>query len=251
MVLLHGFPDRAEMWRYIGAQLREAGFRTLAFDLPGLGDSPILVDRSDYRAERVAAQILGQLVRLGVDGPVDVVGHDWGAYVSWVMCLRHPDRVRRHAALSVGHPKAFVLAGMEQKRKANYMMIWQAPGITERRLRRSDFARLRAFLNGRHPDEEQVIEDLRRPGRLTAGLTWYRANYLRAIATRWNRCEIPTLGIWSTDDRSLAEDQMVNSAKYVTGPWRYVRLEGIGHWMTLEAPERVAGPLVEWLSETQ
>lgn len=250
VVLLHGFPDRAELWRDVGARLREAGLRTLAVDLPGFGDSPMSPERAGYRADRVAAQILRQLRDMGVDTPVDVVGHDWGAYLGWVMCLGHPDRVRRHAALSVGHPKAFVLAGLEQKRKATYMLTWQVPGVTERRLRRGDFRRLRAFFGGRHPDEEQVVRDLHRPGRLTAGLNWYRENYFRAVTTRWRSCEVPTLGIWSTEDRYLAEDQMVGSARYVTAPWRYARLDGVGHWMPLEAPDRVAELLVPWLTES-
>jgi pimeloyl-ACP methyl ester carboxylesterase len=139
---------------------------------------------------------------------------------------------------------------MEQKRKGTYMLKWQVPRLPEARLSRNDFERFRAFLGGRHPDEEQVITDLRRPGRLTAGLNWYRANYLRGVLTRWPRCTTPTMGVWSTDDRYLAEDQMVNSGKYVTAEWRYERLETIGHWMALEAPEPVAALILDWLSQS-
>lgn len=235
------------MWRYVAPVLREAGFRTLAFDLPGFGESPAPIKRASYRVERVATEVLASLDRLGVSGPVDVVGHDWGAFLSWVLCLRHPDRVGRHVALSVGHPTAYVLAGLEQKRKGTYMLKWQLPRVTEARLSRNDFAGLRDFFDGRHPDEEQVIADLGRPGRLTAGLNWYRANYLPGVLTRWPRCTRPTLGVWSTADRYLAEDQMVNSRKYLTADWRYERLNGVGHWMTLEAPKPVAALILEWL----
>ena len=41
---------------------------------------------------------------------------------------------------------------------------------------------------------------------------------------------------------------MVASGAHVTGPWRYERLEGVGHWMQLEAPDRVSSLLVDFLS---
>lgn len=57
----------------------------------------------------------------------------------------------------------------------------------------------------------------------------------------------PTLGLWSSGDRYLTEDPMVRSADYVTGPWRYARIEGASHWMQLDAPQRVNDLLLEFL----
>ena len=59
----------------------------------------------------------------------------------------------------------------------------------------------------------------------------------------------PTMGVWSTGDIALLEQQMVGSAEHVSGPWRYERLEGVGHWMQLEAPERVNALLLDFLAE--
>jgi pimeloyl-ACP methyl ester carboxylesterase len=87
---------------------------------------------------------------------------------------------------------------------------------------------------------------LSRPGRLTAGLNWYRANYLPAIPRRWPRCSVPTLGVWSSKDRYLAEDQMINSGNYVDAAWRYARLDGVGHWLALEAPDAVGDLATDW-----
>jgi pimeloyl-ACP methyl ester carboxylesterase len=55
------------------------------------------------------------------------------------------------------------------------------------------------------------------------------------------------MGIWSSEDMALVEQQMGDSGKYVNGPWRYERIEGVGHWMQLEAPERINQLLVEFL----
>ena len=128
VVLLHGFPDRAELWRDVSPHLQAGGLRTLALDLPGFGESPAPAGRAEYGVENVAGQVLGALDALGVSERVDVVGHDWGAVLGWVLCLRHPDRVRRFVALSVGHPRAYINAGLEQKRKGTYMLKWQIPG---------------------------------------------------------------------------------------------------------------------------
>ena len=247
VLLLDGFPGRAEEWRYVGDRLREAGRRTLAVDLPGFGESSAPPGRANYRGDRVLEQVARLLTSVEIDEPLDVIGHDWGAYLSWLMAVERPQLVRRHIAISVGHPRAFVLAGFEQKRKANYMLLWQVPGITERRLARDDFRRLRSFAGDRYPDLEQAIADLSRPGRLTAGLNWYRANYFPAVVRRWQRCRVPTLGIWPSEDKYLAEDQMINSSRYMDAEWRYERLDGVGHWPQLEAPDRVADLALAWL----
>jgi pimeloyl-ACP methyl ester carboxylesterase len=56
----------------------------------------------------------------------------------------------------------------------------------------------------------------------------------------------PTLGIWSSGDNFLTEASMTGSAAYVTGPWRYERIDG-GHWMQLEQPDAVSRLLVDFL----
>jgi pimeloyl-ACP methyl ester carboxylesterase len=247
VLLLHGFPDRADLWRGVGRLLRDSGRRTLALDLPGFGESSAPDERSAYTADRVVGQIAQMIRALGIDGPVDVVGHDWGAYVSWYMALERPELVRRHVALSVGHPTAFLRAGWEQKRKSRYMLLFVIPGLAERAISAGDFRRLREFIGSSHPDIATVVSDLARPGRLTAGLRWYRANLLRTALRRWPRSVVPTLGIWPSEDDYLAEDQMLGSGRYMDADWKYARLDGLGHWAPLQAPERVAGLVLEWL----
>jgi pimeloyl-ACP methyl ester carboxylesterase len=58
----------------------------------------------------------------------------------------------------------------------------------------------------------------------------------------------PTMGMWSSGDMALLEDQMRNSSKFVEGSWRYERIDGAGHWMQLEAPERVNELLIDFLA---
>jgi pimeloyl-ACP methyl ester carboxylesterase len=101
-----------------------------------------------------------------------------------------------------------------------------------------------------HPEPDRCLRDLARPGRLTAGLNWYRANLLPGLVRSWPHCRVPVLGIWSSGDHCLAEDQMARSARRMAAPWRYERIEAAGHWLPLEQPERVAALAVEWFGDT-
>ena len=145
------------------------------------------------------------------DAPVRVIGHDWGAVAGWCLALEHPQLVRSQVALSVGHPRQYAVAGLEQKLKGLYTLAWQVPGAAERWLAQRGYAGLRGW-GRQHPRIEDCVQDMSRPGRLTAGLNWYRANLRRVLFGPWEACTVPTLGVWSSGDHFLAEDQMRDSA---------------------------------------
>ena len=108
---------------------------------------------------------------------------------------------------------------------------------------------LMRVLTKNHPEISTWIEDKARPGRLTAGLNWYRANILRMLFGSTEHTKVPVLGIWSSGDYFLAERQMKQSALYVDAPWRYERIENSSHWIQLDAPERLNTLLIEYLAQ--
>jgi pimeloyl-ACP methyl ester carboxylesterase len=55
------------------------------------------------------------------------------------------------------------------------------------------------------------------------------------------------MGIWSSGDIALTEQQMTDSAANVSGPWRYERIEDHGHWIQLEAPHTINRLLIDFL----
>ncbi len=245
VLLLHGFPDSLDLWRDVAPRIASAGFTTIAPDLRGFGDSDAPAGRAHYRIERILEDLTGLLAALDVREPVHVIGHDWGAAVAWCLALARPDLVRTSVVISVGHPREYILAGLEQRRKGTYLVFWQLPGIAESSLARNDYAGLRHW-SRHHPDVEACIGSMSRPGRLTAGLNWYRANRGLILFGRWPPCRVPTLGIWSSGDHCLAEDQMVKSARRMEAPWRYERIEGAHHWLPLEEPSRISALALEW-----
>ena len=111
------------------------------------------------------------LDELGIE-QTHVVGHDFGAAVAWAFALSAPERLDRLVVLSVGHPG--VPIDFAQREKSWYMLLFQFEEAEEL-LRRDDWAFLREWV-GTHPEPDRVIADLQRPGALTAGLNWYRAN---------------------------------------------------------------------------
>jgi len=249
VVLLHGFPDSSYLWRRQVPVLVDAGMRVIAPDLRGFGESDRPAAVEDYALTRSVADVVAVLDALEVER-AHVVGHDWGAGVAWVLAAVVPERVERLVALSVGHPNTQRERTIEQREKAWYQLLFQFEGVAEDLLMRDDWKLFREFSRG-DGDLERHLADLSRPGALTAGLNWYRANARpeRELEPRRRLPAVaaPTLGIWSSGDNYLTEDRMLGSADHVTGPWRYERIEKASHWVQLDAPERVNDLLLEFL----
>jgi pimeloyl-ACP methyl ester carboxylesterase len=248
VLLIHGFPDTGALWRYQVPVLADNGFKVIVPDLRGYGRSDKPEGVEPYSIPYIAGDILAILDDLGLER-AHVVGHDWGSAIAWAVASLVPDRVDQLVALSVGHPLSFVNAGLEQREKSWYMLLFQFEGIAEEWISMNDWANFKNW--AKHPDTEAVIAELTRSGSLTPALNYYRAN-VPPQALINPPLELPpvqasTMGVWSTGDIALTEKQMTGSASQVAGDWRYERIEGPGHWMQLEAPEKVNELLVDFL----
>lgn len=250
-ILLHGFPDSSSVWNAAAPLLVEGGFRVIAPDMRGFGDTDIPERLADYDIRTGAAvDVVAVLDRLKISR-AHIVGHDFGAPVAWALAAQKPDRFISLTALSVGHPRAFLAAGAEQKRRSFYMVVHQLRGFCEWLYKRDDWAVLRKQWDANRQIEE-TIALLSRPGRLTAGLNWYRSNisFKRMMfppATGEFGEEIvriPTLGVWPSNEKYLVEAQMTGSGAFVDAPWTYARIDGASHWLQLDAPDRLAALLL-------
>jgi pimeloyl-ACP methyl ester carboxylesterase len=250
VMLLHGWPDTAAVWRRQVPALVADGYRVIAPDLRGFGGSSKPADTDAYAAPRLVADVLGLLDHLSID-QVQLVGHDWGAVFAWMTAALAPDRVASVTALSVGHPAAFRTAGWGQREKSWYMLLFQFPGVAERWLSADGFRNLREW--SAHPDIHEVAERLAEPGALEASLNLYRAILPPASLLEpppdLPPVKAPSMGIWSSGDLALTEEAMTGSAAHVAGPWRYRRLDGVGHWLQLDAPDAVNALLLEFLGQ--
>ncbi|MBT9458883.1 MAG: alpha/beta hydrolase [Burkholderiaceae bacterium] len=250
VLLLHGFPDTHALWRNQVGPLVAAGYRVVAPDLRGFGDAPRPQAIADYHPGLILGDVIGLLDVLSIN-QARVVGHDWGAVVSWLLAMHFPDRVERLMVMSVGAPGNPVFNSIEQRERAWYTLFFQFEGVAEEALQRDNWALLRGMMRN-EGDLEQAIERFSsRPGLLTAGLNWYRA-FLKPQRPDPKALPVPrvkahVLGVWSDGDHFLTEAQMKTSDKLVSGNWRYERVNGAGHWMMLDKPEAVTRLMLGFL----
>ena len=181
VLLLHGWPDTHEVWRDQIPALVAAGYQVIAPDVRGFGGSDRPEGVDSYNILFLLADVIGVLDHLGVER-AHVVGHDWGAALSWALAAFAPDRVDHLVALSVGHPSAFIEAGFPQREKSWYMLLFQFEDIAEQWLSKDGWANFRAWSG--HPNADGVIKLLDEPGALTAGLNLYRANVPASVAPK-------------------------------------------------------------------
>jgi pimeloyl-ACP methyl ester carboxylesterase len=248
VLLLHGFPDSGNLWRHQVPVLSVGGYQLIVPDLRGYGHSAKPADVESYGLLHLASDVIGILDSLGIER-AHVVGHDWGAALSWLLAALQPERVDHLVALSVGHPAAFAQAGLPQREKSWYMLLFQFPDVAEQWLSDDDWANFRAW--SQHPDADAAIAELEANDSLTPALNWYRANVpptsLIGPRLALPPVQAPAMGVWSDGDRFLTEAQMTGSQEHVQGSWRYERLEGPGHWMQLEARDAVSRLLTDFL----
>jgi len=255
-ILLHGFPEGAESWSKQVEALAQAGALAVAPDLRGYGLSDAPGGVEDYAISNLVEDVAGMIKAFGRDS-AHVAGHDWGAIVAWFFAGRHPEMTKSLTVLSVGHPAAMVAAARDddQKARSQYVGLFLMEGKAEAVLAGDDYRRLRAMYSiGPNPDAipramvEHFVRSMSRPGRLTAGLNYYRANL--APGTGWSalardiKVTAPTLLLWGDQDPALGRLQAEGTARQMSGDYRLEVLEGAGHWLQFERPDEVSRSLI-------
>ena len=106
LVLSHGWPEIAFTWRHQIKALSEVGFRVIAPDQRGYGQTEAPEDVGAYDIVHLTGDLAALLDHLKIDTAI-FVGHDWGGFVVWEMALLHPERVSGVIALNTPHlPRA-------------------------------------------------------------------------------------------------------------------------------------------------
>ena len=169
VLLAHGFPELAYSWRHQIPALAAAGYRVIAPDQRGYGGS----SRPDAIEAYDIAQLTGDLVGLldiaGADRGA-LIGHDWGAVVTWTTPLLYPDRVAAVAGLSVPpvpRPLTPVTVALRRIFGDNffYMLYFQQPGVADAEMDADPGRSMRRMLGGmRAPQDEATALRMLAPG---------------------------------------------------------------------------------------
>lgn len=245
VLLVHGFPDTHAVWRNQIPALVAAGYRVIAPDTRGCGESQLMPRVADYRIENLIADLAALLDVLGI-AKVKLVAHDWGAVIAWRFVMAHPQLVERYVALSVGHPSAYGSGGFAQKLKGWYVVFFQLRYFAEWLLALGNWTLFRLF-TGFPEEQPHWRAALSRPGRFTAGMNYYRANLQLILPLDYPKVQVPVVGIYSDGDRFLTEKQMTNTAQYCSAGFVYRKVSGANHWLQLHAPEKVTPFILESL----
>jgi pimeloyl-ACP methyl ester carboxylesterase len=252
VVLLHGFPQHNDSWNAVIGRLTAQGYRCLAPNQRGYSAGARPPRRRDYRIPELVADV-GALIDASGARQVHLVGHDWGAAVAWAAAAEMPQRLATVSPISVPHPAAFLksFTNSRQGLASWYMYLFQLPRIPEWLLTRRNGAVVAETLRRGGQSRaaaERDAEAMREPGALTAAINWYRAMPLSNPRAIVQKVSVPTLYVWSDRDIALLPKSAHDTARYVTGEYRFEILPGVSHWIPDEEPDKLADLLLDWFA---
>ena len=261
VVFMHGFPELAYSWRYQVPALAAAGFRAIAYDQRGYGDSSKPETVEAYALTHLVADAIGLLDTLGIERAT-FVGHDWGSIVVWTAALMHPDRVERVVSLNVpyrGWCSGFPTIDFIREHLADrfgYVLSFQEEGATEAAFESDPYGWLRAIFNGiaadkdfMSVDEFAVYRDAFVDGGLFGPLGPYRNIDTNAAETEHLAnapITQPTLMITADRDPILPPSLTDGMERWVPD-LAVVGVEHSGHWTQQEQPDHVNAILIDYL----
>lgn len=237
-VFVHGVPDTAHLWDPISERLYRDD--TVALSLPGFGvDAPA---GFTHTKEEYVDWLIGELER--IDGPIDLVGHDWGALLTERAVSLRPDLVRTWAAGGGGIDESYVWHNVAQ--------MWQTPGMGEQVMEAMTADALVQTYTG-----EGVPEDLARrfaekvDDRMKAAiLPLYRSavDYMKEWHAGVEKMPRRGLLIWGEKDPYMPLD-IARKMAARNGASLFV-LEGAGHWWPAARPGEAASALEAFWAES-
>jgi pimeloyl-ACP methyl ester carboxylesterase len=247
VLLLHGFPETRHMWRHQLSALAEAGYRAIAPDQRGYSAGARPEGEAAYATELIVGDALALMDALG-HARFHLVGHDWGGQIAWLIASGHAARVSSLTILSRPHPAAFARAMTEDaaqaERSRHHRAFREADAI--QRMRTSGLKVLREALLAQGvpaADVEVYVGQLMEPGAIEGAMSWYRASGLAGDAVP--PVATPTLYVWGTKDATVGRMAADLTRGYVRGAYRFVAMEGAGHFLVDQFPDAVLALLLE------
>jgi pimeloyl-ACP methyl ester carboxylesterase len=286
LILIHGFPELAYSWRHQLPALAAAGYRAIAPDMRGYGgsDKPQLV--TDYAIQNLIGDIEGLMDALAIERAV-IVGHDWGAMITWQMALLAPQRMAGLICLNIPHiprPPINPITYMRWKLgKDFYIVDFQKSDEADRRfaadprrfinvmMRRKQFTRrppgprrmkrptlsLLAALDRDEPAGEALLSDTELDvyaaafavGGFTGPINWYRnwARNWKSMKGVDQTIRVPALFVGADADIIISRKQIEAMKPYVED-LEIRMIAECGHWTQQEKPDELNRIVLDWLT---
>lgn len=289
VLFIHGFPELWYSWRNQLLYLSSRGYRAIAPDLRGYGDTDAPPSVTSYTALHLVGDLIGLLDKLGIH-QVFLVGHDWGALIAWYFCLFRPDRVKALVNMSVPFPPRNPAVRPLNNFRAvygddYYICRFQEPGEIEEEFAQIDTARLmKKFLCLRIPKPLCIPKDtglstLPDPSALPSWLSeedvnYYASkfnqkgftgpvNYYRCWDLNWElmapwtgvQIKVPVKFIVGDQDlvyNNKGTKEYIHNGgfkKYVPYLQDVVVMEGVAHFINQEKAEEVGAHIYEFIKK--
>lgn len=285
IILLHGFPELAYSWRHQLPALAGAGYRAIAPDQRGYGNTAAPPNVSDYRAEDLIGDLHGLLDALELERAT-FIGHDWGAILLWHMAMLAPDRIEKLIILNIPYFRrppidpitmmrerygdGFYIVNFQDSDEADRVFAENPAHFFDVVMRHRQISRqrfdslpadrkavnfIRLLKQEQHFGEPLLLAEERdyyaaafTKSGFTGPINWYR-NWTH----NWQVTEgldptitIPTLFIGAVDDVIVAPEQIEAMQPLVTDLTIHM-LEDCGHWSQQEKPAAVNRLILDWL----
>jgi pimeloyl-ACP methyl ester carboxylesterase len=257
VLCLHGWPQHWYEWRDLLPRLAAAGHRAIAMDLRGFGWSDAPAD--GYEKENLATDVLAVLDALGLER-VKLVGHDWGGWIGFLLCLRAPERFERYLSLNILTPWVNLRAVVPQIWRFWYQLVISAPVLGYRAHRSGSFVPkvLVGASSVREAWGEETLrafgDNLAEPARARACVAMYRTFLLREnpaiLRGRYarDRLTVPTLLLFGTDDTALRPELLAGYQRHAD-EMRVELVPGCGHFIADEMPDLVAERAIKFFGD--
>jgi pimeloyl-ACP methyl ester carboxylesterase len=267
VLLLHGFPQFWWGWHQQLTDLADAGYRAVAVDLRGYGasDKP----PRGYDSMTLAADMAALVTSLG-ESDAMIVGNDVGGTLAWTIAARHPRVVRSMVVLGAAHPLRMRRelrpgAGSQQRQASSYILrTFQVPRRAEHLLSRDSRWVRELYDCWSGPRWRGTPRYVAEVERYAQAMRIHPVSYCAAEHFRWTvrslvrsdgrqyaaslRTPItaPVLHLHGDFDSCVLPRTAQGSGQYVSGPYEWRVLDGVGHYPHNEVPDFVSGELIRW-----
>ena len=254
IILLHGFPDAWFGWQAQISALVSAGYRVIVPDQRGYNLSDKPKGKANYHLNILSQDILGLADALNLK-QFHLVGHDFGAMVSWVLAMSSPERINRMVIANVPHPRVmqkFIRKNFSQMRKSWYTFFFRIPKLPEKIVRRRKWKMLiSAMAQGLSEEErDRYREAWEQENAITSMINWYRAMNIRSSSGSKSSPQITvsTLILWGKMDPHLSY-RMATLSLDLCDDGELIFFEEASHWVHQDEPARFNQHLIEFLGE--
>lgn len=259
VVFLHGFPEFWYGWRNQLEFFVERGYRVIVPDQRGYNRSDKPTNACEYRLDRLVDDVVELMRYLGY-GSVDLVSHDWGAIVGWVLAEHYPGTVSSLTVMNVGHPgifESYITSHPSQFFRSIYMFLFVVPCIPELILGAWDHLLMRKGLEWSSRADTFTTEDIRKyvtawkkPDALRSMINWYRASLIYSSDFDAEpTIECPVQILWGQRDQFL-ETELAELCAEKINRANLTLFSEASHWIHHEIPEKVNAKTHEFIERT-